>query len=925
MSRPLTTVRISIGFSLAAGLLLVLAGVSYWETERLVDSDQMVAHTREVLDSLRATLAAVTSAESGARGFVVSGDDHHLQHYEEAAAEIPRRLDVVAELTSDNPRQQQKVASLRTAVNSRLGQLHEIIQLRRTQGMESASRFESRVGGDAAMDALRANIEAMRQEEKKLLAERTERAATSSRIKIATEIATAVFGFLVLGAAFVLYRGDVSARQRKADRLAWEARREAALGELRQRALMGGDLDQFLDHAVKLTASALQVPYAKVLELLPDGKSFLLKAGCGWKPGCVGRITVSAALDSQAGFTIQSSEPVVRGDLTTHKPVIVEDLAAEKRFQGPQLLREHGVVSGMSVIIYGQPDKPYGVLGVHTAHRRKFTEQEALFLQAMANVVAADVQRRAAEQALVQSEQRFHQLADTIPQMAWVARPDGSVEYFNKRWYEYTGLSPEQSFAPEGWTAALHPDDARRCGELWRKAVEGGETFDVECRYRDPTTGGFRWKLARALPVWTEAGDIRQWFGTVTDIDDQKRVQQTLLDADRRKNEFVATLAHELRNPIAPIAHAVEILQRVQSDDPAIVEAREIIAEQIQQIKRLVDDLLEIERVARGKIHLDKEKVALKALVNRAVGAARPLIEQRGQQLDIETPDEPVWLEVDAARIVQVLGNLLHNAIKFTPQGGRIRIAAEYDEQGQSASLSVRDTGAGIPPEMLSRIFDLFAQVESGSEKSGGGLGIGLKLVRELVELHGGTVEAHSEGAGRGSEFVVRLPCVSPSSRTTRIDAAEVKTEPAAQRRRVLLVDDHQNIVRSLAALVRAEGHEAQCAYDAVSALEIARSFQPHLVVTDIGLPGMDGYELALRLRGDPLTNNARLVAMTGFSHEEVLRRIKDAGFDDILVKPFAVAELNGMLGLAGQAPPDLHTSPPSAKNGRGTSSRVES
>jgi PAS domain S-box-containing protein len=895
MSRPLTTTRIIVVFALAAVALVVMGGVSYWQTERLVESDQWVSHTREVMDSLRAVLASATTAETEARGFALCGAEPHLENYEAAAAEIPQRLETLAALTKDNPKQQQEIVALRRSTNERLAHLQALVDATRSGGVDAARRFEISSSSDHSMTELRRHLEAMRRVEKDLLAERAARAAASSRTKIATEIAAAALGLAAIALAFFLYRSDVSAHQREAARLEWQVRNEAAMAELRERALSDAGLQEFLDHAVDLVQSALQVELVKVLELRPDGESLLLKAGKGWKPGLVGTAVVGAGLDSQAGFTLLSSEQfVVRGDLTTHKPVVVDDLRCEKRFNGPPLLREHGVVSGMSVMIDGQPNRPYGVLGVHTRRPRRFSEEEAAFLEAAAKVAAAYVQRRFAEDALVESEQRFRQLADAIPQLSWVARPDGSVAYFNRRWYEFTRLSPQQSLAPDGWKAALHPDDAEQCDQLWGQAVNSGELFEVECRYHDRATGGFRWMLARALPLWSESGEIRQWFGTVTDIDDQKRVQLSLLEADRRKNEFVATLAHELRNPIAPIAHAVEILKLAGSNDPRVEQGCEIITHQVRQVRHLVDDLMEIERIALGKIRLHKERVELRQVFQCAAEAVRPLLEQRDQEFTIELPQEPVWLDVDRTRIVQVIGNLLHNAVKFTPYGGKIALSGKAE--GSQAVVVVRDTGAGIPPEMLLGIFDLFTQVDDGSARALGGLGIGLNLVRDLVQLHGGSVQAASDGPGRGSTFVVRLPRMLTASRRERLDGPHLETGPPPKPQRVLLVDDHKSIVDSLAALLRQKGHDACCAYDAVSALETARRYLPDIVVSDIGLPGMDGYELAARLRRDPLMQNTRLVALTGFSHEEVRRRILEAGFSQYLVKPLTISELDALL-----------------------------
>jgi signal transduction histidine kinase len=375
----------------------------------------------------------------------------------------------------------------------------------------------------------------------------------------------------------------------------------------------------------------------------------------------------------------------------------------------------------------------------------------------------------------------------------------------------------------------------------------------------------------------------------------QRRAEQ-LAEADRRKDEFLAMLGHELRNPLAPIRNAVGVLRLLGLTDPQAQWARDVIERQVGHLARLVDDLLDVSRISRGRVTLRTAPVALAEVVGRAVESSRPLLDTRRHALAVELPAEPVRLEADPDRLAQVVTNLLNNAAKYTPEGGRVRLAAE--RRGDEVLLRVGDNGVGIAPEMLPRVFDLFAQAEQTSDRSAGGLGLGLTLVKSLVELHGGRVEAFSEGLGRGSEFVVRLPC-SESAGEPATNGAARTSGPSRPARRVLVVDDNADAADSLALLLRVDGHEVRVAYDGPAALQEAAAFRPEVVLLDIGLPRMDGYEVARRLRGQAELKEALLVAVTGYGQDEDRRRAEEAGFDAHLVKPTDPAVLHELLAAS--------------------------
>lgn len=363
------------------------------------------------------------------------------------------------------------------------------------------------------------------------------------------------------------------------------------------------------------------------------------------------------------------------------------------------------------------------------------------------------------------------------------------------------------------------------------------------------------------------------------------RLYAELREADRRKDEFLATLAHELRNPLAPVRNAVHLLRLKSPDDPQILWARDVIERQVQQMSRLVDDLLDVSRISRGKVELRKQSIDLARVVADAIEATRPLIEQRRHRLTVALPDEPILLLADPTRLEQVLANLLNNAAKYTEPGGEISLSAE--RQGDDALVRVRDTGAGIAHEHLDSVFDMFVQIGERGTQTPGGLGIGLSLVRRLVELHGGTVVAHSEGSGKGSEFVVRLPAL-PAREPDAPAVAAAPTEAAAAgpARRVLVVDDNIDAAESLALMLRVHGHEVTVAYDGAGAVAAVRAGAPEVVFLDIGLPDRDGYTVARELRSLPGGARLLLIALTGWGQEDDRRRAMEAGFDYHLVKP---------------------------------------
>ena len=714
------------------------------------------------------------------------------------------------------------------------------------------------------------------------------------------------------------------------------------------------------------------------------------------------------------------------------------------------------------------------VLGVMEFFSHEIRQPDSDLLETMTAIgsqVGQFIERKRAEEALRESEARFRQLADAMPQIVWAARPDGYIDYYNERWYEYTGFDRD-AYGQASWEPILHPDDVERCVDTYFGCIEAERPYQIEYRFKDSRTGGYRWFLGRAVPVRDERGRVVRWFGTCTDIDTTKHAEETtrfladasaalaeltdsnstlqkvaglavpffadwcavdvqdadgsvrrlaithrdparvrlahelfrrypprpsdphgvakvlrtgesewapsipdemllalahddehlraarqmalkssicvplrsrgrtlgaltfataesgrvyhatdvaaaedlahraviaiesasvlaaLKEADRRKDEFLAMLAHELRNPLAPIRNAVQIFRAKGPPAPELQWATEVIDRQAHQMTRLVDDLLDVSRITRGEIELRKERVELATIVSSAVEASRPLITKWGHQLTVTIPPQPIQLEADPTRLAQVLSNLLNNAAKYTDQDGRIGVTAEL--QGNEALIRVGDNGTGIHPEDLPRIFDPFTQAGRSSERSEGGLGIGLTLVKRLVEMHGGAVEARSEGPGKGSEFTVRLPVAVAAGRARSQAAAVGEEGGASPLRRILVVDDNLDAADSLGMVLRMMGHEVHTAHDGFEAVGAAAAFRPDVILLDIGLPKLSGYDAARRLREQEGGTEVLLVALSGWGQEEDRRLSKEAGFDLHVTKPVEFDALRRLLAETG-------------------------
>ncbi len=529
--------------------------------------------------------------------------------------------------------------------------------------------------------------------------------------------------------------------------------------------------------------------------------------------------------------------------------------------------------------------------GLHYFLSYKFPLQDEEGRWLLAGLSLDITEHKRAEEALQTAEQRWRTMAEALPNLLWTDLPDGQCDWLSSQWGQYTGI-PEQELLGLRWLdTVLHPDDRERTLACWRAACADEADYDLEYRIRR-YDGEYHWFKTRGVPIRDEQGKIIYWFGTCTDIEDVKRMEAALREADRRKDEFLATLAHELRNPLAPLRNGLQVMKLARNNTDALEQTRAMMERQLGQMVRLIDDLLDMSRISQGKIELRKERVVLTQIIQQAVETSRPLIESSGHDLTIHVPSAPVYVDADVTHLAQAFANLLNNAAKYTPRGGRVTLTVE--RQNSEAVVSVRDTGVGIPAHMLPRVFEMFTQVDRSLEQSQGGLGIGLSLVKKLVEMHGGSVEAQSDGHGMGSEFVVRLPVVLSLAGPPRDKDSE--GGGATARRRILVVDDNRDAAISLAMMLRLMGNETQTAHDGQEALELAAAFRPDVVLLDIGMPKLNGYEVARRIREQSWGKNLVLVAVTGWGQDDDRRRSRESGFNVHMVKPVDPAKLEKLL-----------------------------
>ncbi len=500
-------------------------------------------------------------------------------------------------------------------------------------------------------------------------------------------------------------------------------------------------------------------------------------------------------------------------------------------------------------------------------------------------------ERMLARKALQESREDLNR-AQAVGQIgSWRLDVNRNVLTWSAENHRIFGVPEGTPLSYETFLDTIHPDDREYVDTQWQAALRG-EPYDIE--HRIVVNGQVKWVREKAYLELDATGKLLGGFGISQDITGRKLAALALKEANHRKDEFLAMLAHELRNPLASIYNAVHIVHLTSPQNPTLKRANDMIGRQVQQLIRLVDDLLDVSRVSRGKITLQKEPVDVAAVIRQAIETSQPFIAARQHQLRIKFPQQTIRVEGDATRLIQAISNVLNNAAKYTDEGGTLAVTAE--QVGSEVVIRVCDNGRGIDPAALPSLFDLFYQVDRNLDRSDGGLGIGLSLVKSLVDMHGGYVEAHSAGLGKGSEFIIHLPCL-PEEASIPLEKASGIAAKSARGQRVLLVDDNRDVADSMVMLLTILGHDVLVSHDGRQAVEMALRERPAVVLLDIGLPGMDGYQACRAMRNGGLTDTL-IVALTGYGQEDDRRKAADAGFDKHMPKPVDAQVLGGSAGF---------------------------
>ncbi|HEX7999853.1 MAG TPA: PAS domain S-box protein [Pyrinomonadaceae bacterium] len=570
-------------------------------------------------------------------------------------------------------------------------------------------------------------------------------------------------------------------------------------------------------------------------------------------------------------------------------PVWIDDLAHSEIFQ-----RRAAAIRGNLRSAFGFPVLLGGeVLGMVEFLSNEVRPPDEDLLKVMAAVgsqIGQFINRKQAESELQASEERYRSLADAMPQIVWTARPDGYLDYYNQRWFEYTGTTMEQTMG-WGWQPVLHPDDVEMALRRWARAVTTGESYQIEYRFRRAADGQYRWHLGRGVPMRDGEGRIVKWFGTSTDIDDQKRAEEAAQESNRAKDNFLATLSHELRTPLTPVIGWLHMMRSGMIPTTEFDYSLAIIDKNSHTLLRIINDLIDMSAIMSGKMRIESLPVGLPSTLEEAVETVKPEADRRRIRIEtVACDEEEATVLGDRVRLVQIFWNLLNNAIKFSREDSTVRVKCEVD--GGELRVRFEDEGEGIRADFLPYVFERFRQADESKTREHGGLGIGLALVKSFVEAHGGRVVAESAGVNQGSHFTVYLPRFqSPVESEIAADAV-AESESPAQGAHLLLVEDAEDTLTLLQTALGRRGYRTTACDSAAEALRIAATTKFDLIVSDIGLPQMDGYALLRGLREIQHLRDVPAIALTGYAAEKDAAASLKAGFDIHLAKPIEPSEL---------------------------------
>jgi PAS domain S-box-containing protein len=971
MVRRVST-AVLVAVATGAALLVGNFALSVYHTTQLRDESTAVLRSNELLLALDNVLSLAVDAESGQRGYVITGRQEYLAPYRAAVGSIHQQMDALERLTGDDPVQRGLMAEVRRRVGAKLGELDMTIALRERTGFDATRDVILLGTGEAQMQALRTTVAAMAAHEGQRLAAGESAARRTYRAAIVGEAVSGLAAIAaLLGFSLLLVR-HLRARD-SAERTIVEQREQlrttlASIGD----AVITTDVDGKVRHlnpvAESLTgwsnADADGQPLDFVFVIVNEStrQKAVNPAERALRQGAVVGLANHTLLIRKDGRELpidDSAAPIRDGNGRVRGCVLVfRDISGRKaveRALGEAQARLSRVVTDMAIptMVYAEDGEVLlinqawtetsGYTAAELATIPEWTEKAyGERAEAMNAVISAlygleasvdngereirtasgetriwhfvtapigrdasgrrmlvsnaiDVtERRRIEQALADREARMRLAMDAANYGDWEIDRSSGRMVWSAQTRRLLGVDADEPISFELFQARVHPDDRERRAE----GIERGwQTGVIANEYRVVRPDGeVRWVSSRGRVVRGPDGRERM-LGVVGDITEQKDAVEALQVADRRKDEFLATLAHELRNPLAPLRNSLAIVQRSRGDADVFERASSVMERQLGHLVRLIDDLLDASRISLDKLTLRLEPTDLEAVIEHAVEACRPAAERAGHVIELHVPEIAVKLQADRARLSQVFSNLIGNACKFTPDGGRV--AVDVEVQGDRAVVTVRDDGIGIAAADLERVFEMFSQVDESLERGHGGLGIGLTLVRRLLEMHGGSVVARSAGVGRGSEFVVTLPLAHAHGGAHAGDAPG-GSATAPQRMRMLVVDDNGDSADSLALLLSLAGHETHVARDGPEALTRADALRPDAVLLDLGLPGLSGYEVCRRLRIEPWAREIPIIAITGWGQPDDRERSREAGFDAHLVKPVVLDELTALLDERG-------------------------
>lgn len=843
----------AVGLGVALLFFTASATLSYFNLQRFATSEMLASSSQLLMAKVEELASNLRAAETMQRAYLFTEQQDYLEAYNSALGKISVQMDELTDL-AENADQQAAIAGIRETARDRLKNLVETLATYESQGREAAQREVATGRGRNMMQAFNEAVSDFNKQEYAVYAHRRQQASRALHTTHISDLVAAAIGLGLAGIAFVQLRRELLRRYSIA----------RTLDE--QRELLQVTLHSIGDAVVSTDRQGRVRSLNAVAERL-----------LGWP-----------------------AESAVDRPLTEVFHIIREQ--DRSPIENPAL---RSIRDGQSV------RQSQGMLLIARDNTERRIEGSAAPIRTAEGLVLGAVltfrdttDRKRSEDALRRSEERLRRALRASRMVAWEIDLRADIVVRSGNAIDLIGLPPFGSTAE--FLELVHPDDRPDVAKALDRAMQGESDYSIDCRLVLPD-GQQLWMSDKGELLRDEHGEPTHIAGVLVDITQLKRAETELREADHRKDRFLATLAHELRNPLAPISNVIQAWPFVKDRPDEMERVRETLDRQVSQLTRLIDDLLDISRITRGKITLRRERVSLKSILDAASESVRPLIDQRGHDLRLSIPESSPSVNGDKGRLVQAFTNLLNNAAKYTDEGGRIDVAVRTEpatgDSPDRAVVSVRDNGPGIPRAMLPRIFEMFSQIDQTLERSHGGLGIGLTLVRTLIKLHGGTIEVQSDGPGTGCTFVVALPIAEPivetDTRETPAVSAAVMPANGLPRLKMLVVDDMRPSARTLAMMLKVIGQQTRVAHDGIAALEIIEDFRPDVVLLDIAMPGMDGYEVCRRLRQRG-GHQPMLVALTGYGQEEDRRRAFNAGFDKHLVKPTSLDDLRALLQEAG-------------------------